>query len=1076
MSSAGQIVGGIAGGVIGFFATLGNPYGAIQGAAIGASIGGYIDPPPGPNLRGPTLGDKSFQSAAYGVSIPNLYGTIATMGNVIWLENNEYKAVEKKQSQGGKGGGGGTYTTTTYFATFAVALAEASAGSKPRRIWAGGKLIYSSVVSDSSDVESIAASTGSADGWRYYDGTQTEPDSRMEAQFGVGNCPSYEGTQYIVFYDFELTDYGNGLAGCPIKVEITTSNDQDWHWLRTEILSGKNGFSENNHYSLLALDESGRSVRASLSEDGLRVATEIIDVRGYSAFVVGGDISQDPIPMPRTIPGYSETARYAFSVAKYNFDEDYYDYSVLTSNGGFASPFQNGAYEVAEFNHIYDIKNQGSYFLIRASFYQPPVGGSLTPEQWYFWGSSLPGSGLLAATLGTGQETDACAVGPDYVVFIQRGVTEAYVKLYNLEDLTLRETFTLTLEDAVTNQTACLIKNEKLYYLSDINVLKFGIIDLVEKTVEYKTVDAESLPSATIFKAINIVGNLLCASYESGAKEQYFYYIAMSGSDAAGAVLSDVVAKEMNKCDLAPNDYDVSELTDIVDGYRVTGPGSARGSIGALQAAYLFDLVEVGYKLVARRRGGAVSGTIPASTLMQVSEGVVVKSNYENVNQLPATYTVQYFDVNREYDVNTQTAPYPTLLTNARTVDFPIVMSAQNAAVLADVLVNLAHVESKVYSFVLPQTYLAAKPGDIWNIETQSGRTEVVRFDSVNYGAGQVIEISARRHEYSSYQSSAIGVDVDPPVVVIPFIADTATFLLDIPMMLPAMDAPGYVGVAIGGPNWPGSVLFRSDDGGQAFAPLQVFEGQGVVGTGLNALAADEGFVIDYVSVLSVSVLYGEFESITEEQMLTGRHYLAYGRDGRWEIMQYATAVVTVDGVDLSCLVRGCRGTEWATGLHEAGDLIVLLDDPDNIFISSDIAEIANQKQYKSVTVRQNVTEVDPFTFTYQAINLKPLSPAYATGRIVAGNWEITCFLRTRYSSSFFYTGVNAVNESVISIDYDIYKDGAVVRRINSASEQVIYTDAMQLIDFGSLQSTLTLKIYQVSQRVGRGFPLEVTL
>lgn len=169
MSTAGQIVGGVVGGVIGFYT--GGPAGALKGAAIGSSIGGYIDPPPGPNLRGPTLDDKSYQSSAYGVSLPRLYGTIATMGNIIYLENNEYKAVSKKESQGGKGGGGGTYETTTYFATFAVALGGQFPGSAPRRIWAGGKLIYSTVTSD---VESMLAVNSGSVSWRYYDGMQID--------------------------------------------------------------------------------------------------------------------------------------------------------------------------------------------------------------------------------------------------------------------------------------------------------------------------------------------------------------------------------------------------------------------------------------------------------------------------------------------------------------------------------------------------------------------------------------------------------------------------------------------------------------------------------------------------------------------------------------------------------------------------------------------------------------------------------------------------------------------------------------------------------------------------------------
>ena len=133
MSSAGQIVGGIVGAVVGFY--VGGPGGAVTGAQMGMMAGGYIDPPKGPTIKGPRLSDLSAQTSTYGSPIPRIYGTVATHGNVIWLQGNQLTERVRKEKQGGKGGGGGaTVKTYSYYATFAVGLADVSKTGPIQRV------------------------------------------------------------------------------------------------------------------------------------------------------------------------------------------------------------------------------------------------------------------------------------------------------------------------------------------------------------------------------------------------------------------------------------------------------------------------------------------------------------------------------------------------------------------------------------------------------------------------------------------------------------------------------------------------------------------------------------------------------------------------------------------------------------------------------------------------------------------------------------------------------------------------------------------------------------------------------
>lgn len=74
-------------------------------------------------------------------------------------------------------------------------------------------------------------------------------------------------------------------------------------------------------------------------------------------------------------------------------------------------------------------------------------------------------------------------------------------------------------------------------------------------------------------------------------------------------------------------------------------------------------------------------------------------------------------------------------------------------------------------------------------------------------------------------------------------------------------------------------------------------------------------------------------------------------------------------------------------------------------------------------------------------------------------------------------TGVaSPVGEASESYEIDVMSGSTVKRTIPSATPVITYTAADQTSDFGSPQSAITLRIYQLSATVGRGYPLEVTL
>ena len=1062
--SAGQIVGGIVGAVVGWFVTY-TPAGVAQGFALGAGIGGYIDPPAGPNLRGPTIDDNSFQSSAYGVALPNLRGTIATMGNVIYLENNKYKAVPKKESTGGKGGGGGgTVTTTTYYATFAVALAQAMPGSRVRRIWAGGKLIFSA---GQADFGTIVENANSQSGWKYYDGAQTVPDSRMESVLGVGNCPSYEGTAYIIFYDFDLTKYGNGLAGCPIKVEIICEDVSSGDLSPPELL-----IESSAEYPPTEYDEVYQVQRSSIAQ--------ICSLGANGTGAVAVALWKPVITTPVYATRISFSAPNSWIVSR----TDFYDPSKNYVPGINMSLTAQRSYLDLGIN--VDIDNDGvpDY----GAQYQEGVNGV-----WGAVSSSGDYLGLLMDGNNYGSSAfSGLAVSP-YGAYV---ANDSYIRLI--------EGGSVASETATNNPTGVAYKlwfyEGNLYRMDALSEggFKFWVYDGVTLEIVYDFVIPRNVPSMPDWQ-FSIVDGVIWIGYtthptfgdpDDGKAKVYIQLWSLPGAISNGerrsVRLSALCEDIISGTGITPAELDLSELeSDFVDGYGTSGPSSARGDLAQLQVAYLFDLVEIGYKIEAKKRGGVAADVIRQEDLVAHNlgsdVGVLVSSSCEVSSRLPSRYKLTYMDYNREYDQNTQYADYPSLAENERNETLAIVMPADKAASLCDILINLAWVERRSFEFSVSQKFLGLKSSDVKTLEVSPGKFETVRIEAVSKGLNQVSKISARLAQQTVYQSTATGSDVEPPSETIPYISPAVALLMDVPLIYSSANNYGFgaaVYPEVNSGGWPGAVLLESKDFGQTYLPLQSFTGAATVASASNSLPPGDYAVIDYENELRVNVLSGQFFSITEEQMMTGKNYCAYGVDGRWEIIRYANASVNEDGsLTLSVFARGLFGTEWAGDLHTSSDLLVSVEDPDNAFISAEPSAVGVERYYQSVTVGASLNASAAKKFTYNGVNLKPLSPVHLKYVMVGDDFKVSFTRRSRMSSSLWVTGTEIpLGESSERYSVEILIDYVVVRIATVETAEFVYTSAMQFEDTGGLVSEFDIVICQISAAVGRGNPLNANI
>jgi hypothetical protein len=68
------------------------------------------------------------------------------------------------------------------------------------------------------------------------------------------------------------------------------------------------------------------------------------------------------------------------------------------------------------------------------------------------------------------------------------------------------------------------------------------------------------------------------------------------------------------------------------------------------------------------------------------------------------------------------------------------------------------------------------------------------------------------------------------------------------------------------------------------------------------------------------------------------------------------------------------------------------------------------------------------------------------------------------------------LGEDAEAYEVDILAGTAVVRTLHASAPSALYAAADEIADFGTAQTSLAVRVYQISATVGRGFPSSATL
>jgi hypothetical protein len=289
--------------------------------------------------------------------------------------------------------------------------------------------------------------------------------------------------------------------------------------------------------------------------------------------------------------------------------------------------------------------------------------------------------------------------------------------------------------------------------------------------------------------------------------------------------------------------------------------------------------------------------------------------------------------------------------------------------------------------------------------------------------------------------------------------------LFDLPLITDTDYANGYYAAVTGTSveAWPGAAIFKSSDGGVNYSSIVEATNPSSFGRTTTALGDfTGGNIFDETNSVTVVLVAGSPALVSSNELgvLNGANVCVIDS----EVLQFKTA--TLMGTYtylLSGLLRGRRGTEWATGTHAANGTFALLP---AINIEGAFAELNQARIYRGVTMGEALSSASDVTFTNTGRALKPYAPAHLEGgRSAALDIAVTWQRRVRLNGAWSDGADVPLDYGVESYIVTVYTSGSyatVKRTITSSSQSAGYSAAEQTTDFGSTQATVYVGVQQL--------------
>jgi hypothetical protein len=246
-----------------------------------------------------------------------------------------------------------------------------------------------------------------------------------------------------------------------------------------------------------------------------------------------------------------------------------------------------------------------------------------------------------------------------------------------------------------------------------------------------------------------------------------------------------------------------------------------------------------------------------------------------------------------------------------------------------------------------------------------------------------------------------------------------------------------------------------------------------VIGELLDPLPPGPAHVWDRANSFRVRLAGGALASAADEAVLNGANAAAVrNASGAWEVVQFAQAeLVATNTYRLSQLLRGQLGSEWTmSAAHAIGAPFVLLD-ASLVPVARGVDLLGRVFSYRVGPASEDVGSgnMTEFDAAVGATALLPWSPAHLRGVRAAEGVRLCWTRRARFGGDGWEAIEVPLNEAAEAWRVEVLDAGDVVRTLETAVPEALYASADELADFGAPQSSLSVRVAQLSPVAGAG-------
>jgi hypothetical protein len=445
-------------------------------------------------------------------------------------------------------------------------------------------------------------------------------------------------------------------------------------------------------------------------------------------------------------------------------------------------------------------------------------------------------------------------------------------------------------------------------------------------------------------------------------------------------------------------------------------------------------------------------------------------------SELPREVRIGFSDSENDYRQATAASRRLAVTSKRETTSDPSVVTTRaDAQRLADFMLHDAWANREGAKLTLRPGLIQFEPGDYLALDG-IGHSGVFRINRITDRGTREVEA----HSIDVVSGDLTAASYTPQAVKAPALpGQPKIIVVDLPTI--KGDTPVLQALAAAADPWPGSLtVWRSPDGA-SWSQFGTLNRPATTGVTTTVLGPGPLWRWDMANAVTVTLGSGQLSSIGDVSALAGDMPLGLqGPDGKWEVIGFSQAdLVANNTYRLSRLIRGLGGSEVCAARSLAAGARVVLLDSALLPIASGASSFGANWNWRVVASAFDYMHPTAVALTTVAGGdaLKPLAPVQPSAKRTVSGVVFNVIRRARMNSDAWDAAEIPLDEGSERYEIDVLKAGIVVRTLSGiGAPSITYSAAQEVLDFGSAQPVLAVRIYQLSDAVGRGFPLETTL